>query len=64
MAGPDGSVVEGRYAHGRGAWLCRSDPACYERAISGGAFAWALRRPGAAPPKRAATHARTQPTST
>jgi predicted RNA-binding protein YlxR (DUF448 family) len=64
VAGPDGSVVDGRGAPGRGAWVCRGEPACYERAIRGGTFAWALRRPGVAPPRRAGPPARTQPTST
>ncbi len=60
MASRDGSVVEGRHAPGRGAWVCREDPACYERAIRTGTFDWALRRPGATPPRRAATAARSK----
>ena len=41
---PDGGVVRiGRQEPGRGAWLCRGSPTCFERAVRTKAFDRALR---------------------
>jgi uncharacterized protein len=40
---PDGMLAEGRTLKGRGAWLCRAQPACVEAAARRRAFGRALR---------------------
>jgi predicted RNA-binding protein YlxR (DUF448 family) len=39
----DGSLAVGRSLPGRGAWLCRGSPGCFERAVKRRAFGRALR---------------------
>jgi len=39
------TLVIGRNAAGRGAWLCRDDPGCFALAVRRRAFPRALRRP-------------------
>jgi len=39
----DGTLAEGRTLNGRGAWLCREQPACVEAAVRRRAFGRALR---------------------
>jgi len=63
VAGPDHSIVEGRYANGRGAWVCREDPACYERAVRSASFDRALRRPGGDQPAGTTGQARSGSTT-
>ena len=46
---PDGSVVSGPTAPGRGAWLCPESPGCAEAAIEHRAFERALKGPCRAP---------------
>jgi predicted RNA-binding protein YlxR (DUF448 family) len=41
-------VVTGRHEPGRGAWLCRESPRCFEQAVKRRAFERALRSPVAA----------------
>ncbi|MFN2607141.1 MAG: DUF448 domain-containing protein [Acidimicrobiales bacterium] len=56
MARPDGSLVEGRAAPGRGAWLCRGSVTCVDAAAGRRAFGRALRTdvtPGAVASLRA-----------
>jgi predicted RNA-binding protein YlxR (DUF448 family) len=42
---PDGSLSVGTGLPGRGAWLCRDSPGCWELAIRRKAFERALRGP-------------------
>lgn len=44
-AGPDGRLVVGRSAPGRGAWLCAGGRGCFQLAARRRAFGRALRRP-------------------